>query len=478
MKVLTRLIPLVLAGALSLSAASIIIENESIRAGVSDNGTFGVGGSTPPGIVYDKTGTANFSAAAVNDYLLPGTPHEFFAIQYSGTSGRILKQNNNSGSAAMPTTISGNSTEVTSVTHEGNLDITQVYSLASGAKSITIDVTITNTGSEDLTNVKFARGIDPDQDQFEFGTYNTQNIRGLTIDGVAIAPQDIVYALGVNSELPISLYSIDTTTHNTSVSSAWSTNPDIISLGGNDGDGDYTINMAFSLGTVFVGETRSFKLQYLFGNTLDETIEETQTADVKLSGACSQGNIRYATIVGDGGAGQNVTITNTGDFALTTRQLKITHNEDALYSATPTGDAPCTVRGVLEVGESCTTKVTYNTTPVASKNENSDFFFMGSYIDENGDKVYVKDSCNLLSKTYEMVSDIPVPVEPKPDPETPTCGEGEYLGDDDMCHAETPETCPRGEVLGEEGCYVPETPCDSEYAYYDEELGECVYEEH
>lgn len=459
MKALTRIIPLIVAGALSASAASIIIENESIRAGVSDNGTFGVGGTTPPGIVYDKTGTANFSAAAVNDYLLPGTPHEFFAVAYTSASGRTTKQNNNSGTDTMPTTITGHSAEVTAMTHETNLDITQVYSLNSGAKSITIDVTLTNTSSEDLNDVKYARGIDPDQDQFEFGTYNTQNIRGLTIDGVAIAPQDIVYALGVNSELPISLYSIDTTTHNTSVSSAWSTNPDIISMGGNDGDGDYTINMAFSLGTIAAGETRTFKLQYLFGNTLDEAVEETQTAEVKLSGACSQGNIRYATIVGDGGATQTMTITNSGDFALTTRQLKITHNEAALFSVTPSGDVPCTIKGVLEVGESCTADVTYHTTPVASKNENSDVFFMGSYVDDNGDKVYVKDSCNLLSKTYEAVSDIPVPVEPKPEeptePEVPECAEGEVMGEGG-CYVPVPS----------EGCDVTTGECEG---YYDEE---------
>lgn len=404
MKTTSRIFSLILTGAISAAASSLILQNNYIKAGVSDNGTFGWGGSTRPGMMYDITGTGDFATAEDYDYLIPGSPWEMFAVNYTKGGDRIHRTNNNAGGDNMPdTTITGDTSSVTAVTHEGNLDITQVYSLAAGAKSILINVTLTNVSDVALEDVKYARGIDPDQDALTYDAFTTHNLRGVTLGGTTISPEDIVYALGVNSELPLSLYSADATPHNTSIA-YWSDNPDTIYTGIDDGDGDYTIGMAFDLGTINAGESRSFTYRYLFGNSLDEAVEETtddeeEIADVEMSGACSAKVISFSTLMGDGTVTKEVTLKNTGDYALKTLQLKITHNEESHYNVTPSGANPCNLKGTLAPGEECTMAVSYYTTIVPRTVKGSDLFYMGTYSNESGDKMYVKESCNIISET-------------------------------------------------------------------------------
>ncbi|MCE1172168.1 MAG: DUF4347 domain-containing protein, partial [Azovibrio sp.] len=52
--------------------ASGIMKNKYVKFGYSDNGTLGYGGSSKPGIQYDKDGTYNFLDTA--DFLTPGSP--------------------------------------------------------------------------------------------------------------------------------------------------------------------------------------------------------------------------------------------------------------------------------------------------------------------------------------------------------------------------------------------------------------------
>ena len=49
-----------------------ILENNYVRAGVNGTaGTFGSGGNTSPGLLFDSTGTGTFNTAY--DYLTPGS---------------------------------------------------------------------------------------------------------------------------------------------------------------------------------------------------------------------------------------------------------------------------------------------------------------------------------------------------------------------------------------------------------------------
>lgn len=70
-----------------------ILENDYVKAGVNGtSGTFGSGGNTSPGLLFDSTGTGTFNTDY--DYLTPGSPFDGFSVKIDGTN----YTNNNGGS--------------------------------------------------------------------------------------------------------------------------------------------------------------------------------------------------------------------------------------------------------------------------------------------------------------------------------------------------------------------------------------------
>jgi len=62
-----------------------VLENDYVRAGVNaTTGTFGSGGNTSPGLLYDSTGTGSFNTSY--DYLTPGSPFDGFSVKVDGTN--------------------------------------------------------------------------------------------------------------------------------------------------------------------------------------------------------------------------------------------------------------------------------------------------------------------------------------------------------------------------------------------------------
>ena len=62
-----------------------ILENNWVKAGVNkDAGTFGSGGNTSPGLLFDPTGTGTFNAGF--DYLTPGSPFDGFSVKVDGSN--------------------------------------------------------------------------------------------------------------------------------------------------------------------------------------------------------------------------------------------------------------------------------------------------------------------------------------------------------------------------------------------------------
>jgi hypothetical protein len=249
------------------SAASIIMESGYIRTAISDNGTLGFGSTTSPGLQHDSTGTGSFG---VEDYLTPGTPWEWFGVTTSQT-GNV--GNNNTGTNSIGTTsggpvdISGGSAFDHHLYWEGqystSFTIRHDYFFNNDNERINIETTITAlTG---LTGGKFLRAIDPDPDVNSFGTYVTINSRGAT----GVAPEDFVNSQGANTGLTLGLFSNSDVTHNTGVSSPWTTNPDFYLGGGDDGNGDYAIGLAFDFGDLLEGDSITLTYAYVMGGTLD-----------------------------------------------------------------------------------------------------------------------------------------------------------------------------------------------------------------
>lgn len=245
---------LVIAG-MAANAAPVVIEDGFVKAGVNDGGTLGSGGNTPPGILYDKTGSG---AYGINDFLTPGTPFEGFYLK-SGTSGW---GSNNTGSTSFvtgaPTTISGSSASWTGTTADGALTVMNTYTLTTlgGRSVIAIDTKITNNSKAVLPLLEFLRTLDPDPDVNAYNVYDTAN---------AILSGDAC-GTGQHTGQTICIGTESATSHKVGISSGWSTDPDTYIAGVNDGAfGDYAIGLAFALGDLASGGSTSISYYYALG---------------------------------------------------------------------------------------------------------------------------------------------------------------------------------------------------------------------
>lgn len=254
-------------------ATPVVVGNDWVQAGVSDYGTLGSNGRTPPGILYDPTGTHTFNPKT--DYLTPGTPWQIFAVKTAETG---LQVNNNEGRQDIKTTVSPTSTStgsISSATWSGQYgdfyNITNNYSVDKTIKGIAVETEL--KALKDLSDVKFVTALDPDPDVGYHGVSGTNNGRGTT---TTFAPEDWVYSAGAVTGFPIGIYSTSAYRHNTGISSKWSTDPGFYLAGTNDGNGDYTIGLAFYIGQLLSGSSAVLKYGYLMANSIGE-IDPTET---------------------------------------------------------------------------------------------------------------------------------------------------------------------------------------------------------
>lgn len=261
-------------------AAPIVMEGDYVRTQVSNNGTLG-SQTLNPGIKHDITGTGTFGA---DDYLTPGSPWETFSVKTAQTG---LQTNSNTTTGG---DISGvlNDTSMTSG-YDQSVNWTATYGSAYTISTDTffndgderISMVTTITALTDLTDVKFLRALDPDPDVNTYGSYDTINGRGTA----TMAAEDWVHSEGSSTGLTIGLYSDSDVTHNTGVSAGWSADPDFYLGGEDNGNGDFTIGIAFLIGDLMAGQSSTFDYQYLLGEALDDiTVSVPEPASVILLG--------------------------------------------------------------------------------------------------------------------------------------------------------------------------------------------------
>lgn len=257
-----------LLGAASFSAyaAPVTIQDGFVQAGVNDLGTLGSGGNNPPGILYDPTGTGSYG---INDFLTPGTPFEGYSV--TGGGGLNYCANNagfncaNNMATASPTSGSATTAEWTGMSLDGNLTVSNAYTLTTvgGRSAIAITTTLTNNSGSVMTGVQFLRTLDPDPDVNAFGSFFTEN----TVFG-----NDQACGTGPQTGETICIYSFSPYTHKAGVDDGWSTDPAVYLGGSNDGDGDYAIGVAFMLGDLGVGQSFTFEYGYALGGTLGDAV--------------------------------------------------------------------------------------------------------------------------------------------------------------------------------------------------------------
>jgi hypothetical protein len=262
-----KIIAVAVAAVLSASAyaQNAILENEYIRAGVNQTtGTFGSGGNTSPGLLYNSTGSRTWNTSY--DYLTPGSPFDGFSVKIDGTNYR----NNNAGDVAQiaggwtsGTTTSAAGADWTGTWSHGGSSwaLRNQYSLPAGQQYIDISSSIT-AGSAAST-VWFGRYIDPDARAAAGDSSVTDNVLGYG----AIPVRNVAFSEALSSRFALGIYSANTNVW--SGTSGWSTEADAYQTskypGANFGRGDDTIGLSWQFTGVNAGDTLTASYAYIFG---------------------------------------------------------------------------------------------------------------------------------------------------------------------------------------------------------------------
>jgi len=255
-------------------AQSDILAGSYIKVGINGTvGSLGYGGSTTPGILYDGSGTGTFNPAY--DYLTPGSPFEGFVVTADGMTTAI---NNNAGGTAVTGSLVnysgvayGGSTydqrAVWTGTYGSLFSITNDYFFNNNSQQVGIRTTI--TALSDLTNLAFSRALDPDAVAAAGDSSATNNFRG----NGGVSPNDLVYAEALVSKYVIGLYTNSTYTHNAAVT-GWTRDTASYLAGTDVGNGDNTIGLGFSLGSLLAGNSAVIDYAYIFGTDISKAIAD------------------------------------------------------------------------------------------------------------------------------------------------------------------------------------------------------------
>lgn len=256
----------------SAQAANLVLDGDYVKIGINEStGTLGSGGNTPPGILYDSTGTGTFNSAY--DYLTPGSPFEGWTLKYDSTT----VYNNNAYTVGLA---GGVLTDYSGVAHNGetfdnravwtnnthaDFDISHDYRFNNNQQFVDISTAVVAKTS--MTGIYFARFTDPDARAAAGDSSATDNVIGYG----AIPVTNVVFSEALASRYALGLYS-GATNVGAAVSAGWSTDPTVYYAGGtsygtgvNFGRGDHTIGLGFYLPTLASGSTATFNYSYIFG---------------------------------------------------------------------------------------------------------------------------------------------------------------------------------------------------------------------
>src|SRR6056300_932036 len=239
-----------------------VLANDYVTAGVNGTtGTFGSGGNTSPGLLFDSTGTGTFNTGY--DYLTPGSPFDGFAVKVDGTN----YTNNNGGGTAIAGDGNGLTDGTDTLSWTGGVssvfDITNTYSL--GTTSPFIDITSAITMGVDATNVYFGRFIDPDARAADGDSSSTDNVLGYG----SIPDSNVAFSEALASRYALGLYSTDSNVD--AGITMWTTDADSYTENAVDGDGsltntgDNTIGLSWHWTSVSAGDILTASYAYIFG---------------------------------------------------------------------------------------------------------------------------------------------------------------------------------------------------------------------
>jgi hypothetical protein len=233
----------------AIGSNSFVLTGNWVQAGIGSGGGI-IDDALTVGLKYDKTGAGSFSAV---DYLVGSVGLEFYSLRINGVwkaAGTVY--GNNFGAF---TDYGDSHLSAQTIFTYGDLWVNQVVYFGLNNDTLSFNIFGVNYGSVTLTDVVYARGLDPNPDMIPFGVADTIN----TITG------NKVRALGGWSGLYIELvdhtgFGVPTVDYN------WTAYPNDLLVPHNDGDGDNTINLAWNIGNVGPGEYFFLYFDYVLGD--------------------------------------------------------------------------------------------------------------------------------------------------------------------------------------------------------------------
>ena len=301
-----------------------VLENDYVQAGVNGtSGTFGSGGNTSPGLLYDSSGTGTFNTSY--DYLTPGSPFDGWSIKIDGTN----TTNNNQGNGPW-TDSDGLSDGTNSLTWQGTnasysgWQVEHIYSL--GTTSQYIDITTNITAGSAASAVYFGRFIDPDARAADGDSSATDNVLGYGI----IPDSNVSFSEATTSRYALGLYSTNTNV-DAGISSGWTTEADgytdspYTDSDGNTvnyGTGDHTIGLTWSWTGVSAGDILTADYSYIFGPSAFDAADEAITSGA--GGGDTTTTDSWGTLTDVGSATDSASGASSGPTAIGTATSSIT----------------------------------------------------------------------------------------------------------------------------------------------------------
>lgn len=225
----------------------------------------GIAGDTSPSLfmlLYDSSGTGNYTYNLHDDCFQPGTPHEMGGVFVDGSLA--LGGGNEPGGpagSANGTVRSWQMSDGRIVVLMGNTNAGHAvfqYHSCPGQSIVRMHMSYTNSTSSPHS-IKFQRGGDPD-----FGQYPTNNGRGIS----PVPATNVVYSIDPGENRSVSVYTPGNGfTVNSSISAMWPVyDPNQVLSGEAPAtQGDYSIYNAWDAGTVAPGQTVYVTCFYILG---------------------------------------------------------------------------------------------------------------------------------------------------------------------------------------------------------------------
>ena len=254
----------------SAATAPITLQGNCVKIGTNLIGTLGSNGNTPPGIQYDSTCTSTFNNAY--DYLTPGSPFEGFSIKGLDGTTQLFYYYNNNAQYTSPQ-IPGALYNYSGLLYNGSTyDKRVVWRGSKTEFNIEHDVHFNNswqyvdiiTKIEALRNIPtlyFGRYTDPDARAAAGDSSSTLNTLGYN----TISTKNVVFSEALASKYALGLYTAAASGSGAGVSRGWSQDPITYYNGQNDGNGDYTIGIAFKFEGLNTGDIVTAQYAYIFG---------------------------------------------------------------------------------------------------------------------------------------------------------------------------------------------------------------------